>query len=91
MSETKDLKPAECFGEIVISLKFRTGAVGDTPPWQLVPILFDKFLTSLEKSKDLGMWEAVIDDVRYEPFKETCGGKAFSCKVDNPLVKIGKA
>lgn len=88
--ETKDLKSAECFGEVVISLKLRTGAVGDTPPWQLVPMLFDKFLTSLQKSKELAMWGAVIEDVSYEPFKKTCGGKAFTMKVDNPNVKIGE-
>lgn len=88
--ETKDLKSAECFGEVVISLKLRTGAVGDTPPWQLVPMLFDKFLTSLQKSKELAMWEAVIEGVSYEPFKKTCGGKAFTMKVDNPNVKIGE-
>lgn len=88
MTKAKDLKPAECFGEVVISLKFRTGAVGDTPPWQLVPALFDKFLTALQKSKELGIWEAVIDDVKYEPYKETCGGKAFKMKVDQPIVRI---
>jgi len=84
----KDLKPAECFGEVKISLEFRTGAVGDTPAWQLVPVLFDKFLTSLQGCKDLAIWEAHIAKVSYEPFKETAGGKAFSMRIDDPVVKI---
>jgi hypothetical protein len=87
-TKAKDLKPAECFGEVVVSLKFRTGAVGETPAWQLVPMLFDKFLTSLQKSKDLALWEAEIEGVSYEPFKKTCGGKAFTMKVDQPIVRI---
>lgn len=89
--KTKSLKPAECFGEVVVSLKFRTGAVGDTPAWQLVPILFDKFLVELKKCDGLSIWEAEIEKVHYEPFKKTCGGKPFSATVNQPIVKIGKS
>lgn len=86
-AKAKAPAPAKCCGEIVISLKFRTGAAGETPAWQLVPVLFDKFLTSLKKSKDLALWEAVIEGVHYEPFKPQ-GGAPFSCKVDEPVVRI---
>ena len=85
--KAKAPSPEGCFGEVVISLKFRTGAAGETPAWQLVPVLFDKFLTSLKKSKDLAIWEAVTEGVRYEPFKPQ-GGAPFTCKVDEPVVKI---
>ncbi len=86
----KRLKEAASAGEIKIALEFRTGAVGDTPAWQLVPILFDKFLSTLKGCKDLAIWEAHISKVSYEPFKKNAGGKGFSMRLDDPVVRIGE-
>lgn len=87
---TPKLEEAKSAGEVTITLKFRTGAVGDTPAWQLVPVLFDKFLTDLKKCKDLSIWEAVIENVHYEPFKPNAGGKPFTLKLDESIVRLDK-
>lgn len=85
---SKELEPAKCFGEVKIAVEFRTGAIGETPAHELVPVLFDKFLAALRGCKDFSIWEATVGTVSYDPYKENAGGEPFKLNVDRRVVRM---
>lgn len=82
LEKATGIEVARCGGEIIVTVKFITGAVGQSNPAELMEVIVNDLKRDLVKRLgDMEMWDPIMKEIEYAPFKELQGpGIKVTCE-----------